>query len=93
MAIIKNGKMKLADGTEIEFHVPSKGGYVRLWTKNGPGPQVCEKLYFRGPTLQAAPENLDDVLREEWEKRVAEWGEEIAEEQLREDVYFYRARI
>lgn len=89
MREIRNGTLYLSDGTEIEFHVPTQGGYVRLWTKNGPGPQVCERLYFRGPALLATTETLDDVFRREWRRRVAECGVETAEDQLREDVTIY----
>ena len=89
MREIRNGTLCLSDGTAIEFHVPSNGGHIRLWTKSGPGPQVCEGLYLRGPTLWATPDNIDNVVRREWRRRVAECGAEAAEEQIREDMAIY----
>lgn len=48
-------------GCDIEFSVPTNGGYVR----DDQGRQVCERLARRGYTLESSPENLLDVIRAE----------------------------
>lgn len=57
---VESDDLFTGDRSTVTYFCPGSGGYVRIADGNR-YPQVCEKLYSRGPTLMCS--SADDLLR------------------------------
>ena len=62
------------------FMAPALGGYVREWSRDGSGPQVCEGLASMGVTLHWSPSMgpLASMVRREYRRAVRAWRKALA---------------